>query len=129
MKSGGSLNPAQKLTPKIRRQEADGELEVWCGFQRLSEARPTGSPSCETTSRGPRPFGFDFEKAFGLPIKIVNDAAMEAVGSSNTARCSFWAWGLTLGSALVIGWHYRADGTGHLPYRKGVCVDYIGAGG
>ncbi|MBP1685676.1 MAG: ppgK, partial [Deltaproteobacteria bacterium] len=73
--------------------------------------------------------GFDFERAFGCPVKVINDAAMQALGSYNGGTMLFLGLGTGLGSALV------ADGTvvpmevAHLSYKKGTFEDYIGLRG
>jgi polyphosphate glucokinase len=70
---------------------------------------------------------FDYQKAFGVPVRIMNDAAMQALGSYRGGRMLFLGLGTGLGSALV------ADGLvfplelAHLPYRKGrTYEDYVG---
>lgn len=77
--------------------------------------------------------GFSFEKAFRLPVKVMNDAAMQALGSYNGGRMLFLGLGTGLGSAMVV------EGTsapivepmelGHLPYKKATYEDYVGQRG
>lgn len=72
---------------------------------------------------------FDFETAFGCPVRLLNDAAMQALGSYQGGLLLFLGLGTGLGSALV------ADGVvvplelAHLPYKKGTYEDYVGARG
>jgi len=72
---------------------------------------------------------FDFRAAFGRPVRIVNDAAMQALGSYRGGTMLFLGLGTGLGSALV------ADGTvvplelAHLPWEKGTFEDHLGARG
>src|SRR5579862_4601996 len=74
--------------------------------------------------------GFDFSAAFGKPTKIVNDAAMQAVGSYEGGRMLFLGLGTGLGSALVIDGVLEPLELGHLPYRKGKTFeDYVGERG
>jgi polyphosphate glucokinase len=73
--------------------------------------------------------GFDFEKAFGCPVKIVNDAAMQALGSYKRGKMLFLGLGTGLGSALVVDGIVEPMELGHLPYRKGVYEDYVGTAG
>ena len=73
---------------------------------------------------------FDYRKAFGRPVRIVNDAAMQALGSYRKGRMLFLGLGTGLGSALVAGGELLALELGHLPYRHGRCYeDYAGLRG
>jgi polyphosphate glucokinase len=73
--------------------------------------------------------GFNFKAAFHCPVKIINDAAMQALGSYKTGQMLFLGFGTGLGSAMV------AEGTvvpmelGHLSYRNGTYEDYVGLRG
>jgi polyphosphate glucokinase len=73
--------------------------------------------------------GFHFEQAFGCPIKIVNDAAMQALGSYKKGRMLFIGLGTGLGTALVVDGSVEPMELGHLPYRKGTYEDYVGLRG
>jgi polyphosphate glucokinase len=74
--------------------------------------------------------GFDFRAAFGCPIKIVNDAAMQALGSYKGGRLLFLGLGTGLGSAMVVDNIVQPMELGHLPYRKGrTYEDYVGLRG
>jgi polyphosphate glucokinase len=74
--------------------------------------------------------GFDFKKAFGRPVKIVNDAAMQALGSYRGKRMIFLGLGTGLGSAMVVGGQIIPMELAHLPYRKGrTYEEYLGAKG
>ncbi len=74
--------------------------------------------------------GFDFKKGFGLPVKIVNDAAMQALGSYEGKRMLFLGLGTGLGSAMVVDGLLLPLELAHLPYRKGLTYeDYIGKEG
>ena len=70
--------------------------------------------------------GFDFEGAFGCPIKIMNDAAMQALGSYKGGKLLFLGLGTGLGSALVVNGIVEPMELGHLPYKKGTYEDYVG---
>lgn len=73
---------------------------------------------------------FDYEKAFGAPVKIVNDAAMQALGSYTGGRTLFLGLGTGLGSALVAEGLLMPLELAHLPYRRGrTCEDYVGLRG
>lgn len=74
--------------------------------------------------------GFDFEKAFGCPVKVINDAAMQALGSYEGGRMLFLGLGTGLGSALIADWILMPMELAHLPYRKGrTFEDYVGLRG
>ncbi len=71
--------------------------------------------------------GFDFKKAFKLPVKIVNDAAMQALGSYEGKHMLFLGLGTGLGSAMVVEGSLLPMELAHLPYKKGLTYeDYIG---
>jgi len=74
--------------------------------------------------------GFDFDDAFGKPTKVVNDAAMQALGSyEGGGTMLFLGLGTGLGSALVIEWILKPMELGHLPFRKATFEDYVGEHG
>jgi len=72
---------------------------------------------------------FDFEGAFGRPVKIVNDAAMQALGSYKGGKMLFLGLGTGLGSALVVDGIVEPMELGHLPYKKGTYEKYVGQRG
>jgi polyphosphate glucokinase len=74
--------------------------------------------------------GFDFARAFGCPVKIVNDAAMQALGSYRGGRMLFLGLGTGLGTALIVNGIIEPMELAHLPYRKGKTFeDYVGERG
>jgi polyphosphate glucokinase len=74
--------------------------------------------------------GFDFRKAFGKPVRVVNDAAMQALGSYEGGRMLFLGLGTGLGSALIDDGRLEPMELAHLPYRKGrTYEDYVGRRG
>jgi polyphosphate glucokinase len=73
--------------------------------------------------------GFNFEKAFGCPVKVINDAAMQALGSYKGGRMLFLGLGTGLGSAMIIDGVLQPLELAHLPYRKGTYEDYVGLRG
>jgi polyphosphate glucokinase len=74
--------------------------------------------------------GFDFRKAFGRPVKIINDAAMQAVGSYRGGRMLFLGLGTGLGSAMIVDGELEPMEIAHLPYKHGrTYEDYIGLQG
>jgi polyphosphate glucokinase len=72
---------------------------------------------------------FDYRAAFGRPVKIVNDAAMQALGSYKGGKMLFLGLGTGLGSALVVDGIVEPMELGHLPYRKGTYEAYVGQRG
>ena len=74
--------------------------------------------------------GFDFAKALGKPVKIVNDAAMQAIGSYTGGRMLFMGLGTGLGVTLIIDGVVEPTELGHLPYKGGRSYeDYVGEQG
>jgi len=70
--------------------------------------------------------GFDYVKAFGKPVRIINDAALQALGSYNGGKLLFLGLGTGLGTTLVIDGVIEAMELAHLPYRKATYEDYVG---
>lgn len=79
---------------------------------------------------GPGWIGFPFSKGFGRPVKLINDAAMQALGSYRGGRMLFLGLGTGLGSAMVVDGIVEPMELGHLPYKKKKTYEeYIGARG
>ena len=70
--------------------------------------------------------GFDLQAAFGRPVKLINDAAMQALGSYEKGVLLFLGLGTGLGSAMVVGGVVVPMELAHLSYRKGTYEDYVG---
>jgi polyphosphate glucokinase len=74
--------------------------------------------------------GFDFEKAFGKPVKVINDAAMQAIGSYRGGRMLFLGLGTGLGATLIIDGVVEPTEVAHMPYKRGrTFEDYVGERG
>jgi len=86
-------------------------------------------PVAEPRNLGSGWMGFDFALAFGLPAKVINDAAMQALGSYRGGRMLFLGLGTGLGSAMIVNGILEPMELGHLPYKKGTYEDYVGAKG
>jgi polyphosphate glucokinase len=86
-------------------------------------------PLTEPHNLGKGWVGFRFEQAFGHPIKIINDAAMQALGSYKKGRMLFLGLGTGLGSAMVVDGIVEPMELGHLPYKKSTYEDYVGIHG
>jgi polyphosphate glucokinase len=87
-----------------------------------------GVPAAEPHNLAPGWVGFDFAGAFGRPVKIVNDAAMQALGSvdKNKGTLLFLGLGTGLGSTLVVDGILVPMELAHLPYRDATFEDYVG---
>lgn len=89
-----------------------------------------GKPVAEPSNLGPGWVGFNFRKAFGCPVKVINDAAMQAWGSYKGGRMLFLGLGTGLGSAMIIDGVLEPMELAHLPYKKGrTYEDYVGKAG
>lgn len=72
---------------------------------------------------------FDFAQAFGKPVRIINDAAMQALGSDTGGRMLFLGLGTGLGAAVIDEGHVVPLEIAHLPFRKATYEHYLGAAG
>ncbi|MBX3326148.1 MAG: ROK family protein [Nitrospira sp.] len=89
-----------------------------------------GCPAAEPKNLGKGWVEIDFQKAFGKPVKVINDAAMQALGSYQGGRMLFLGLGTGLGSALVIDGVLAPMELAHLPYSKGRTYEhYVGLRG
>jgi len=70
--------------------------------------------------------GFKFETAFKHPVKVVNDAAMQALGSYKGGKMLFLGLGTGLGTTMIVDGTIEPMELGHLPYKKGTYEDYVG---
>ena len=86
-------------------------------------------PIVEPYNLGKGWVGFHFEHAFGCPVKILNDAAMQALGSYKKGRMLFLGLGTGLGTAVIVDGVVEPMELGHLPYKKGTYEDYVGLRG
>jgi polyphosphate glucokinase len=86
-------------------------------------------PVAEPHNLGHGWIGFQFEKAFGCPVKLINDAAMQALGSYKGGKLLFLGLGTGLGSAMVVDGVVEPMELGHLPYKKATYEDYVGLRG
>jgi polyphosphate glucokinase len=73
--------------------------------------------------------GFNFETAFGHPVKLINDAAMQALGSYKGGKMLFLGLGTGLGSTMIVDGIVEPMELGHLPYKTGTYEDYVGERG
>jgi len=124
--SGSALRPRQMVA---RIQKA---VEGWT-FDVVSLGYPgpvlRNRPVAEPYNLGRGWVGFDFETAFGHPVKVVNDAAMQALGSYQGGKMLFLGLGTGLGAAMIVDGIIEPMELGHLPYRKRTYEDYVGRRG
>ena len=124
--SGPAMTPDQMVA---------GVLELAKGwrFDAVSIGYPGpvlhGHPIAEPHHLGSGWVGFDFRRALGCPVRLINDAAMQALGSYLRGRMLFLGLGTGLGSAMIVNGIVEPMELGHLPYKKGVYEDYVGAQG
>ena len=119
---------ANKMVEEVKRRTTDWEYAV------VSIGYPGpvihGKPVAEPHNLGDGWVGFDFAKAFGCPVKIINDAAMQALGSYEGGRMLFLGLGAGLGSAMIVDGALAPMELGHLPYKDGKTYeDYVGVRG
>jgi polyphosphate glucokinase len=86
-----------------------------------------GKPMLEPKHLAPGWVGFDFERAFSRPVRIVNDALMQAVGSYEGGRMLFLGLGTGLGTAMIVDHVAQPMELAHLPYKDGrTFEEYLG---
>src|SRR5262245_366608 len=113
------------------REMVDGALRLADGwsFDRVSVGMPMpvrdGKPVAEPVNLGTGWVDFDYEGAFGVPTRIINDAAMQAIGSYQGGRMLFLGLGTGLGSTLIADGVVEPLELGHLPFKKKTYEDYV----
>src|SRR5262249_23515545 len=86
-------------------------------------------PLADPWNLGPGWRGYNFEKEFKCPVKVVKYAAMQALGSYKSGKMLFLGLGTGLGSAMVVDGIVEPMELGHLPYRNRTFEDYVGVAG
>jgi polyphosphate glucokinase len=124
--SGPTMTAPQMVTG-VRKAVSKWRYDVVC----IGYPGPVMSnrPMAEPHNLGRGWVGFDFEKAFRRPVKVINDAAMQALGSYKGGKMLFLGLGTGLGSTLVVDSIIEPMELGHLPYKKGTYEDYVGERG
>ena len=123
--SGSTLTP-KKMVKAVREASAAWNYSV------VSIGYPGpvvhGKPLHDPANLGKGWVGFDFAKAFGCPVKIINDAAMQALGSYRGGRMLFLGLCPGLGSALIVDGVLEPMELAHLPYKHGrTFEEHVGA--
>ncbi len=86
-----------------------------------------GKPVAEPHHLGAGWVGFDYQAAFGCPVKLINDAAMQALGSYKGGKLLFLGLGTGLGSTMIVDGIVEPMELGHLPYKKATYEHYVGS--
>ena len=121
--SGPTLTPKQ-MVADIKRMTEDWTYEaVSIGYPGpVLRDRPIADPK----NLGPGWVGFDFAAAFGRPVKVLNDAALQAVGAYKGGKMLFLGLGTGLGTTMIVDNVVVPMELAHLPYKKGTFEDYVG---
>jgi polyphosphate glucokinase len=125
--SGLDLTP-QIMIDRVREATADWK------YDRVSIGYPgpviDGKIQREPVNLGAGWIDFDFASALGCPVKLINDAAMQALGSYEGGRMLFLGLGTGLGTTLIYNHFLVPLELGHLPYKKGLSFEhYVGQAG
>jgi polyphosphate glucokinase len=124
--SGKTMTPAS-MVDGIKARVADWPYDVVAiGFP---AAVADGCVVSEPKNLGSGWIGFDFDRAFGCPARVINDAAMQALGSYRGGRMLFLGLGTGLGATLIVNGMIVPLEVAHLSYRKGTYEDYLGVRG
>lgn len=121
--SGRDFTPEQ-LVPLVKEASKDWNYEaVSIGFPGVVKH---GKIIANPINMGIGWKGYDFEKAFGCPVKIINDAAMQALGSYEGGKLLFMGFGTGLGTAMVFEDLILPLEGGHLPFKQGTFETHVG---
>ncbi len=121
------------LTPPVM-LEAVRKATVGWDYDRATIGYPGpvvgGRIQLEPVNLGKGWLGFDFASALGVPVRLINDAAMQALGSYEGGRMLFLGLGTGLGSTMILDRILAPMELGHLPYKKGRSFEeYVGQAG
>lgn len=124
--SGAELTP-QEMVAGVKKATADWDYSVIAmGFP---APVMRGRILSEPVNLGTGWTGFSFEEAFGKPVRISNDATMQALGSYTEGRMFFIGLGTGMGTAMIDNGHAISLEIGHLSYKQRTFEEYIGAKG
>jgi predicted NBD/HSP70 family sugar kinase len=123
----------KQMTPALMARSVKARSRDW-KYDRISIGLPApvvhGQLMQDPVNLGPGWVGYDLEKRFGMPVKIINDAAMQALGSYEGGTMLFLGLGTGLGSALIVDNVIAPMELAHLPYRNNQTFeDYVGQRG
>jgi polyphosphate glucokinase len=124
--SGPTLTPKQ-MVAAVKNITADWKYDA------VSIGYPgpvlRGKPVSEPHNLAKGWVGFKFEAAFKRPVRVINDAAMQALGHYKRGKMLFLGLGTGLGTAMIVDGIVEPMELGHLPYRKATYEDYVGLRG
>src|SRR5438445_11661076 len=129
MKQPILIPSGRTLTPAVMIRQVKDAVKS-CPYDVVSIGYPGpvvhGRPLREPHNLGQGWVGFDFRRALGRPVKIINDAAMQALGSYKKGRLLFLGLGTGLGSAMIADGVVEPMELAHLPYKRGTTYeDYL----
>jgi len=125
--SGPTLTP-RKMVRVVKKSVGDWKFD--CVSLGLPSPVINGHPLREPHNLGSGWMAFNFRKAFGRPVKIINDAAMQALGSYKGGRMLFLGLGTGLGAAMIVEGVLQPMELAHLIYKNGrTYEDYLGLRG
>lgn len=124
----GTAMSAQKMVEAVKELTADWQYDV------IGMGYPgpvaNNKPAVEPHNLGPGWKDFDFSAAFGKPVRLVNDAVMQAIGSYKDGNMLFLGLGTGLGSAMIVNHVCLPMELAHLPYKKNETFeDFVGERG
>ena len=126
------LDSGPDLTPQAMMAAVKEATSTW-DFNLVAIGFPSpvvhGRMLKEPINLGTGWVGFNFDEAFGKPVRIANDATMQALGSYTDGRMFFIGLGTGMGTALVDNGYAVSLEVAHLPYKQKTFEDYIGAKG
>jgi predicted NBD/HSP70 family sugar kinase len=127
------ITSGPQMTPRKMVAELRKVIDGW-EYSVVSMGYPGpvvhGKPVSEPHNLAPGWVAFDFKKALGCPVKIINDAAMQALGHYEGGRMLFLGLGTGLGSAMIVDGVLEPMELAHLPYKHGrTYEDYVGIRG
>jgi polyphosphate glucokinase len=122
-RSGPTMTP-QRMVEVVRELAGDWQYDaVSIGLPcQVGDHGPRSEPG----NLGPGWVGFNFAAGFERPVRIVNDAAMQALGGYNGGKMLFLGFGTGLGTTLVVDGTLVPMELAHLPYKKATFEDYVG---
>jgi len=131
--TGGKFVSGPKMTPQ-RMMRQIRKLTRGVPYDAVSVGYPglvvRGRIVADPHNLGRGWVGYDFARAFGKPVRVINDAAMQAIGSYQGGRMLFVGLGTGLGAALVIDGVVEPTEIGHMPYKHGRTFEaYVGERG
>jgi hypothetical protein len=126
--SSGRKLSAKQMVAQVRKMMTDWDYDVICvGFPGVVVH---GRIAAEPHNLGTGWIGFDFREAFSKPVRVINDAALQAVGSYRGGRMLFLGLGTGLGVTLILDGVIEPMEIGHMPYKHGRSYEqYVGERG